>query len=216
MPRGSGAAVLGSVSFLSSFSPVNSEPVLNVFNSAQNEAFSKRINNLKVYYTNCDCLTLSKKRELEVIIQEEDPDIIALTETHPKRSLCEINELFYNIESYVRYSSDLTSGRGVTIYVKSKINSFDLRVQSNFAESVWCQISLNDNNNNMLTLGRIYRSPNSTVDKFNALIEMLKYISNKKYTHLLIFGDFNIKEIDWNSGTTAVGENHVASFFFRV
>ena len=143
---------------MSSFNPVNSEPVLNVFNSAQNEVFSKRINNLKVYYTNCDCLTLSKKRELEVI-QEEDPDIIALTEILPERSLYEINELFYNIESYVRYSSDLTSGRGVTIYVKSKMNSFDLRVQSNFAESVWCQISLN--NNNMLTLGCIYRSPNT-------------------------------------------------------
>ena len=174
--------------------------------------FSKIINNLKVYYTNCDCLTLSKKRELEVIIQEEDPDIIALTEILPKRSLYETNYLFYNIESYVRYSSGLTSGRGVIIYVKSRINSFDLRVQSNFAESVWCQISLN-NNNDMLTLGYIYRSPNSSVDNFNVLLEMLINIRNKNYTHLLILGDFNIKEIDWSSDTTALGENHIASPF---
>ena len=40
-------------------------------------------------------------------------------------------------------------------------------------------------------------------------------MNDKKYTHLLILGDFNINETDWNSGTTAVGETHTANMFLE-
>ena len=102
---------------------------------------------------------------------------------------------FYDIESYVRYSSDLTKGRGVIIYVKSQLNSFDMSVESEFEESAWCQIKLN-NNNDALTVGNIYRSPNTSVENFNKLTQMTKNMSRRKFSHLLVLGDFNIKEID--------------------
>ena len=128
---------------------------------------------------------------MEAIIHEDNPDIIAITEVHPKRSLYESNEVFYDIESYVRYSSDLTKGRGVIIYVKRQLNSFDMSVESEFEESVWCQIKLN-NNNDVLTVGNIYRSPNSSVENFNKLTEMMKNMS-RQFSHLLVLGDFNTK-----------------------
>ena len=155
-----------------------------------------------------------KKRELEAIIHEDNSDIIAVTEVLPKRSLYESNEFFYDIESYVRYNSDLTKGSGVIIYVKNQLNSFDMSVESEFKESAWCQIKLN-NNNDVLTVGNIYRSPNSSVENFNKLTEMMKNMSRRTFLHLLVLGDFNIKEIDWNSNTTTVGENHMSSLFLE-
>lgn len=34
-------------------------------------------------------------------------------------------------------------------------------------------------------------------------------------THLLIMGDFNFKETDWNNKKTTVGENHPATLFME-
>ena len=37
-----------------------------------------------LYYTNCDVLTKTKLNELEVYIQDYNPDVICLTEVLPK------------------------------------------------------------------------------------------------------------------------------------
>ena len=68
--------------------------VLNDFNNVHTVTFTKRVDNLKIFYTNCDCLTPAKKREMEAIIYKDNPDIIAITEVLPKRSLYESNEVF--------------------------------------------------------------------------------------------------------------------------
>lgn len=58
------------------------------------------LNSLKVLYTNCDCLTQTKKCELINSIQQSNPDIIALTEIYPKHATFETSAAFFNIEIY--------------------------------------------------------------------------------------------------------------------
>lgn len=72
------------------FSNVNiSEENLNV-NTTIN---LKNNGNLTVLYSNVDCLTHSKKLELECLLSENRADIVALTEIYPK------NSIFENIEN---------------------------------------------------------------------------------------------------------------------
>ena len=66
-----------------------------------------------------------------------------------------------------------------------------------------------------ILVGCIYRSPSSSRDNFNHLVELLRKISSSRYSHLLLMGDFNLREIDWNNCTTTVGEDHVATIFLE-
>ena len=59
---------------------------------------------LKVFYTNCDCLTQIKLSELQCFIRTNSPDVIALTESLPKNPLFEssanshIIKRLYNVQ----------------------------------------------------------------------------------------------------------------------
>ena len=80
-----------------------------------------------------------------------------------------------------------------------------------FKESVWCKIQLQ--NHDSLILSCLYRSPNSNDDNNQALEDLLKNISNRRESHKLLLGDFNMPEINWESNTTTVGEDHKATKF---
>ena len=43
----------------------------------------------------------------------------------------------------------------------------------------------------------------------------IKYVVDLKPTHILIMGDFNFREIDWNNKETSVGEDHLATIFLE-
>ena len=55
---------------------------------------------LSVFYTNADCLSQSKKEELELYINSNSPDIIGVTEMFPKRSSFKNQEIFYQLTDY--------------------------------------------------------------------------------------------------------------------
>ena len=61
----------------------------------------------------------------------------------------------------------------------------------------------------------INRSPNSTRDDFYNMTRAIKYVVDLKPTHILIMGDFNLREIDWNNEETSVGEDHLATIFLE-
>ena len=73
---------------------------------------------MKVFYNNCDCLTQTKKLELQECVKNSQPDIIALTERYPKNTIYDINETYYQITDYDMFISSDESGRGVVIYTK--------------------------------------------------------------------------------------------------
>ena len=43
----------------------------------------------------------------------------------------------------------------------------------------------------------------------------IKYVVDLKPTHILIMGDLNFREIDWNNEETSVGEDHLATIFLE-
>ena len=54
-------------------------------------------------------------------------------------------------------------------------------------------------------MGTVYRSPNSTDVNNTELLNLLHEVSNIKHDHLIITGDFNLKEIDWESRSVKGG-----------
>ena len=62
------------------------------------------------------------------------------------------------------FLANLHEGRGVVIYVKSNLNAEQVYFETNFKESVWCHINLQ--NRDILLIGCIYRSPNASDENF--------------------------------------------------
>ena len=99
------------------------------------------------------------------------------------------------------------SSRGVLNFVKNFISA-ELRndlSSTNFLESVWVDIKINDKN---ILIGGSYRSPNSTLGNTVFLFELVDRVRLEKCKRKIIIGDFNFPEIDWSSWTTCTGENH--------
>ena len=58
-------------------------------------------------------------------------------------------------------------------------------------------------------IGCIYRSPSGdNLRSTRLLSDLLRNVRDSNPTHLLIAGDFNIPNIDWNSNFSAAGEGH--------
>jgi hypothetical protein len=55
-----------------------------------------------------------------------------------------------------------------------------------------------------LLVGCIYKSPSPSDENHDKLNELLLYISKLEdsYTHILLAGDYNFPDIDWNSWTS--------------
>ena len=66
---------------------------------------------------NVDCLSKTKKQELQLLIQNHLPDIIGLTEIYPKDHLFELDKDFFQLEQYDMFINNLKSSRGVIIYI---------------------------------------------------------------------------------------------------
>ena len=47
------------------------------------------------------------------------------------------------------------------------------------------------------------------------LIQLIKHISSKNYTHECIVGDFNLRNINWSTWSTTCGENSAEVFFLE-
>ena len=87
-------------------------------------------------YTNCDCLSQVKKSELEYYQQKEMPDVIALTEVFPKNMIFLSTWEEYEIQGYTHYVSNLETGRGCILYIKNSISAVEVKIDTNFKESV--------------------------------------------------------------------------------
>ena len=66
-------------------------------------------------------------------------------------------------------TTDKLGDRGVVLYIHKSLTAFkvDILSDSDFSESVWCEISLRDTDK--LLVGCIYRSPSSSKDNNNKI-----------------------------------------------
>ena len=114
---------------------------------------------------------LNKREELQVIVDNKDPDLIVLTEVYPKNvKPDDISQAELEINGYDRIHGEITdSCRGVCIYYKSDLAVIECRgfINHKFQESCWCVVTLETKEK--LLLGVVYHSSNSIAVNTNKL-----------------------------------------------
>ena len=126
--------------------------------------------------------------------------MIILTEIFPKNSQTSLDRVEFSISGYESFIPSLENGRGVAIYIHTSLSAIGVNDIETFRfnECVWCSVRLKGADN--LLVGCIYRSPgNSSKENNDNLNRLLLEVSNKNYSHILIAGDFNYKNIDWEN-----------------
>ncbi|MES9974252.1 MAG: reverse transcriptase family protein, partial [Candidatus Thiodiazotropha sp.] len=165
---------------------------------------------LRCLYTNCLSI-YNKMSELQQLVHDNTPNLLALSETWLTK---EIEDGEINLPGYSVLRSDCTRGRagGVALYYKQSMPAPLLidHVDLPFVDQLWVQFPLRGHD--AMLLGIIYRSPSSPTGSERALVEGLQQlVCQNKSSHLLLLGDFNIPNVDWqrlrcstNAGTELI------------
>ena len=151
-------------------------------------------------YTNADSL-LNKRAELEVLILEHKPEILAITEIKAKRQVS-LENVEYTIPGYTLFLNQKPE-LGVALYVKESLNAVEcpeLNAQA-FQEAVWC--SFESMSKVKVLLGCIYKSPNSNDDNVKNLLDMMLSDVLKCYDKICVMGDFNYPNVCWQGNWTS-------------
>ena len=82
-----------------------------------------------------------------------------------------------------------------------------------FEESVWC--ILNPSQEVGILVGVCYRSPSSIPENNEKLINIMQHASKVKASHLLLMGDFNYGQIDWDTGVVPGPDDSDAKVFYE-
>ena len=139
--------------------------------------------------------------ELNLLVREKWPDIIGINEALPKNFNRHIYQEEFDLNNYEMVAHTNISaniGRGTILYIRKGVNYKQIDVRYNgteFVESVYVEISLTENDT--LLCACMYRR-GETDDRNNEILRnILKELSSKQYSHLLVMGDFNFKGINW-------------------
>ena len=163
---------------------------------------------MKCLYSNADQL-LNKMEDLKMVIASENPDIMMFTEVIPKAQKNPIFEAQLTVPGYVPYinfnCSDQNLGasgkRGVAIYVRANIPSNEIRLKTAHEDQIWVQIKLKGDD--CLLCGCVYRSPvkekSKVVESTQRICQILEEATQKGNSHMVVCGDFNYPEIDWEN-----------------
>ena len=166
---------------------------------------------MRVFYTNADQLP-NKLAELRTRTEIEKPHIIVITEVNNKHTKVIPDPVIFNIEGYQMHHQNV--GRGIIIYIHQSIqDSLDIEAVTEFSEHKLVSIKI-DKSTDFL-IAAIYRSPSGTRANNDNLLELLKEINKMKQSHKLILGDFNYKEIDWNTWSTSKSETSDEQYFIN-
>ena len=142
----------------------------------------------------------------------EEPDAVFVSETWFKDYSCP------SFENYILHRKDrpgVRSGGGVCIYIKKSINYYsydiesrDLGLTDQSIETVWCCCLVN---NEKLLLGCIYRPGDASIEankEINKVFSQANELVKKgEFSGLLITGDFNYGDIEWEESQGKLASN---------
>ena len=172
--------------------------------------FTKVPENLRIFYTNCDQLS-NKFDELLLTVENEKPDLILLTEVLSKSCSIFAKFIIPGFLLFNNFVSDFTPNtskiRGISVYVRDSLQCSQISFHSDLIENLWIEIRLQQSKS--LLVGCIDRSP--SLPKFDSTEDLCKFIKSvcdTKPHHILIVGDFNYSNINWEDYTASgVGSN---------
>ena len=151
--------------------------------------------------------------EFSVIVFSENPDVICLQEVLPKNAYGEIEvEIDLKINGYDMYKTNGMK-RGVITLIKKEIHIIQIEPTEHFDESVWCMM-LNKDSERIL-VENIYRSPSSDTQNAQRMCSAIHEMCGKDCSQVIICGDLNLKEIDWERHQVHVTEDHPASLLLE-
>ena len=125
--------------------------------------------------------------------------IIAIAEIKPKRARYTPTLAELSLKDYDTFHCNIENetGRGVLLLMHNSLNAMEIKFK--FQEAIFVEIPLSDRKKGLV--GCIYRSPNSSSENNDELCKELKEL-NKEFDSILVMGDFNYKDIDWNMNCT--------------
>ena len=163
-------------------------------------------------YSNADCL-MNKRAELDALIEIHRPSVIGIVEVKPKNYRYNIQECEIALPGYEVFHNLDKEGRGMCLHIRQDLKPSLVSLDSSFEECIFasCQLASDET----LVLGLVYRSPSSSEDNNKRLNDTVMSIADLKTAHLVVVGDFNFPDIDWQQERATVGENHPASKFYK-
>ena len=167
---------------------------------------------LNCYYTNANSL-YNKLTELKHFVEDNDYDILDISETWAKPTTLDPE---YEIEGFRFCRKDGTSGHGgVMLYIRHGLKPvlYSELANSGFQDSIWSLIK--DEKGEKILIRTIYRSPNSSDSNSEKLLNLLTKASEMKdVSRLIVMGDFNMPDIDYESFHVNGDENSYQGRFF--
>ena len=169
---------------------------------------------LKCLNTNAQSLQY-KMDELKQVIRENDVKVIAVTESWGQ----EWKEVSLEIEGFNMYKKHRTDGRrggGCVLYVSHELKSYACKELENVQgdDAIWCWVRLS--NEARILVGCMYRSPTSTgANNTNFMNQIVRASEVANQNRLLIMGDFNVKEINWEEDEAEGEIRTLQSRFFE-
>ena len=150
--------------------------------------------------------------ELQIFIESNDIDIIAITESLCKNPTEGYDPVFI-LKGYDCVANN--KGRGTLLFIKNTLEYITLsQYEDVFSPSTICKISIDKSSD--IILGVIYRSPSSTEEDSQKLNNLIDQISEKYCKkNIVLVGDFNYKEIDWKKDMCEKNDSHIASKFLE-
>ena len=154
---------------------------------------------IRIMYTNADML-VNKKQELKDRITKEWPDIIGINEVKLKNMNgveLKREEFKPDNEKYDIFEVNVEKegGRGQLLFADKKLNAEEIKINST-AEEVLA-IKIDTEKGNSLIVALMYRSPSSTSENNKKIRQAIEEITNMDGSDIIIMGDFNYKEINW-------------------
>ena len=164
-------------------------------------------NGLTSNYTRSDGRKIDKRANLAALLDYTNPDAIIITETKIDSNVAsaEILPCGYLESKPIRCDRN-SNGGGVLIAVRDGLTLSEIQLPETPAEIIWGEVTLRGSSK--LILGGYYRTPSGHAvtqqEEFESSLKNLKkYVKNGDT--IILGGDFNFKDVDWNTDTVPPG-----------
>ena len=119
--------------------------------------------------------------------------------------------LVYELPDYILHPTNLDSdnpgsGRGIAVYTHKSIEKSVIEITSSTSFDESCLLQIRLRGGDRLLFGCLYRSPTTSsksAENNDNLNKLIQEIAEGNYSHVCIIGDFNFRDINWNTWTSS-------------
>lgn len=155
-------------------------------------------NHLKCFLINARSLLNKLHLFKAFVVQNEFPEIIAITESWTSSERDSAGLL--SVPGYTLFRADRESrGGGVLLYVRSNLNAVfcpELTVSHGYKEALCCRINLTHEDSLLICV--IYRPESNTDAQNSQCFNLIRSFQTTNAQRQLIVGDFNFKDVNWS------------------